>query len=172
MQVRYTGDYNAPTTGDNDSAPETHLACKVLRSTSLSHVSFKCMMSNTVVKLMARFKRVLAGIFVLGTLSCAAYWKYKQHKLYARKVETLYHEVLSKLRKQAKLGRASRELPEFIGSVQLRDLILSSEQNLAYKMRLWQAVSQKVERNTNVRHELLEVHGEVMKVWQWISHLE
>ncbi|KAM9920193.1 hypothetical protein OXX59_007399, partial [Metschnikowia pulcherrima] len=170
--VRYTGDYNAPTTGDNDSAPETHLACKVLRSTSLSHVSLKCMMSNTVVKLMARFKRVLAGIFVLGTLSCAAYWKYKQHKLYARKVETLYHEVLSKLRKQAKLGRASRELPEFIGSVQLRDLILSSEQNLAYKMRLWQAVSQKVERNTNVRHELLEVHGEVMKVWQWISHLE
>ncbi|KAM9930771.1 hypothetical protein OXX80_009286 [Metschnikowia pulcherrima] len=170
--VRYTGDYNAPTTGDNDSAPETHLACKVLRSTSLSHVSFKCMMSNTVVKLMARFKRVLAGIFVLGTLFCVAYWKYNQHKLYARKVETLYHEVLSKLRKQAKLGRASRELPEFIGSVQLRDLILSSEQNLAYKMRLWQAVSQKVERNTNVRHELLEVHGEVMKVWQWISHLE
>lgn len=170
--VRYTNHLDAPAIDTNDTVTETHYASKVFRSTSLSHIGFKCMMSQTVVSLALRFKRTLAVIALLAIVVYASHWKYQQHKLYTHKVDTLYQEVLNKLRRQAKLGRGSSELPEFIGSVQLRDLILSSERNLAYKMRLWQAVSHKVDRNTNVKHELLEVHGEVMKVWQWISSVE
>ncbi|OBA20270.1 hypothetical protein METBIDRAFT_15165, partial [Metschnikowia bicuspidata var. bicuspidata NRRL YB-4993] len=168
-QVRHTNHLIPSPVDSNDPVAETYDESKVLRSTSLSHVSLKCMMSNTILSLALRFKKTLAAVAALCAAVYAAYWKYQQYKLYSDKVDTLYHEVLSKLQRQARLGRDSRELPKFIGSVQLRDLILSSERNLSYKMRLWQAVSHKVDRNTNVKHELLEVHGEVMKVWQWIS---
>ncbi|GEQ70482.1 hypothetical protein JCM33374_g4159 [Metschnikowia sp. JCM 33374] len=170
--VRYANYYVASPIEANETVTETYNESKVFRSTSLSHVSFQCMMSNTVLNLALRFKKTLSVLGVIFAVVYGCYWKYQQYKLHTRKVETIYNEVLSKLRRQAKLGRGSRELPEFIGSVQLRDLILSSEENLAYKMRLWQAVSHKVDQNTNVKHELLEVHGEVMKVWQWISSLE
>lgn len=117
-------------------------------------------------------KLYLAGLASVVILSLLLHHKYKQHTLYIMQVDTIYNEVLKKLQKQAKTARGSTELTAFIGSIQLRDLILSSERNLARKMRLWEAVSRKVDRNTNVKHSLLEIHGEVMKVWEWISPLE
>lgn len=129
-------------------------------------------MTNTLMGLVLRFKRVLLFAVVLVSASWAVYWKYQQVQLHSQQVETLYKEVLSKLQRQAKLAEGSNELPSYVGSIQLRDLILSHESNLAHKMRLWEAVSRKVDRNTNVKHQLLEIHGEVMKVWEWISYLE
>lgn len=122
--------------------------------------------------LVLRFKRLLLLILLLVSILWTAYWKYKQAQIYAQQVDTLYKEVLSKLQRQAKLAQGSHEIPAYIGSIQLRDLILSHESNLAHKMRLWEAVSRKVDRNTNVKHQLLEIHGDVMKVWEWISHLD
>lgn len=122
--------------------------------------------------LILRFKRLLLLAVMLVSAVWTMYWKYQQAQHYSQQVETLYKEVLSKLQRQAKLAKGSHELPAYIGSIQLRDLILSHESNLARKMRLWEAVSRKVDRNTNVMHQLLEVHGDVMKVWEWISHLE
>lgn len=129
-------------------------------------------MTNALMGLVLRFKRVLLLVVVLASAVWAAHWKYQQAQLYTRQVDTLYKEVLSKLQRQAKLAQGSHELPPYVGSIQLRDLILSHESNLARKMRLWEAVSRKVDRNTNVKHQLLEIHGDVMKVWEWISHFE
>lgn len=156
----------------NNTAPAKEVPHKVLRSTSLSHISMKCRMSNTLVGLLLRFKLTLGVVVLLAVAGVIARIKYSKYRLYQVKVETLYKEVLSKLQRQARLARESTELPAYIGLIQLRDLILSDETNLARKMRMWEAVSRKVDRNTNVRHQLLEIHGEVMKVWQWILTVE
>lgn len=145
---------------------------KVFRSTSLSHLSFKCLMSNTIVSILMKFKMAVFIAASILLVSYGGYWKYQQSQVYAQKIETIYKEVLNKLQRQARLAQESSELPAFIGSIQLRDLILSSDTNLAYKMRLWEGISRKVDKNTNVKSELLEVHGEVMKVWQWIGSRE
>lgn len=145
---------------------------KVLRSTSLSHLSFKCLMSNTLVSILIKFKLAVFILACIIIVIAGVYWKYQQSQIYAQKIETIYKEVLNKLQRQARMAQESTELPAYIGSIQLRDLILSSENNLAYKMRLWEGISRKVDRNTNVSHELLEVHGDVMKVWQWIGSFE
>lgn len=145
---------------------------KVFRSTSLSHLSFKCLVSNTLLSILVKFKLAVVILACITLISSVAFWKFQQSQLQNQKIETIYKEVLNKLQRQARLGRESAELPAYVGSIQLRDLILSSENNLAYKMRLWEGISRKVDRNTNVRSQLLEVHGEVMKVWQWIGSLE
>lgn len=161
-----------PAVHDNSTVAETYQPHTVLRSTALSHVSFNCLMSNTALTLAVRFRGVLVALLVVSVSLVVGYRRYTQSRLLTQKVDLIYHEVLAKLQRQAKLAQNSSELPEYIGSIQLRDLILSSENNLSHKMRLWEAVSRKVDRNSNVKHELLEIHGEVMKVWQWISILE
>lgn len=125
-----------------------------------------------MVSIVVKFQRTLAILAIATLIILVARLKYRRYRLHHRQVDTLYKEVLSKLQRQARLSEESTELPAYIGSIQLRDLILSDETNLARKMRLWEAVSRKVDRNTNVKHQLLEIHGEVMKVWQWISHIE
>lgn len=171
-QVRFSAHNVHSPVDTNDTVAEENSTYKVLRSTSLSHISLKCQLSNTMVSVVMKFQRVLAVFVVVAVAGLAVRWKYNQLKLYQRQVDTLYKEVLSKLQRQARLSKESTELPAYIGSIQLRDLILSDEKNLAFKMRLWEGVSRKVDRNTNVKHQLLEIHGEVMKVWQWISQIE
>lgn len=155
-----------------DEIREKDLENKVLRSTSLSHLSFKCLMSNTLVSILVKFKMAVFIFTCIIIVVLGVNWKYQQTQIYMQKIETIYKEVLNKLQRQARLSQESTELPAYIGSIQLRDLILSGENNLAYKMRLWEGISRKVDRNTNVSHELIEVHGDVMKVWQWIGSVE
>lgn len=101
-------------------------------------------------------------------------FKLEEYRLYKKKIGILYSEVLNKLRKQRKLANNDRSntCPSYIGSTQLRDLILTQEQNLNKKMRLWENVSKKVENNSNIRYLLQENHGEIMKVWEWITDVE
>lgn len=171
-QVGYESS-EAYSSGDtNDSVGEKISKEKVLRSTALLHLSFKCLMSNTLVSILVKFQMAVFVLICIVVVIWGALWKYKQTQIHAKKIETIHKEVLSKLQRQARLARETTELLPYVGSIQLRDLILSSESNLAYKMRLWEGVSRKVDRNTNVRHELREIHGEMMKVWQWIGSLE
>lgn len=156
----------------NNTVGTTQTKDKVLRSTSLSHISLRCQMSNTATGILLRFKRFLLAVVIATTAAFYARYKYQKMQYHAQQVETVYKEVLSKLQRQAKLAAETSELPPYIGSIQLRDLILSHESNLARKMRLWEAVSRKVDRNSNVRHQLLEIHGDVMKVWEWVSVLD
>lgn len=124
------------------------------------------------MSLVVKFKITLVVCAIGAVALLVARAKYNRYKLYHLQINILCKEVLSKLQRQARLSRESSELPGYIGSIQLRDLILSDESNLARKMRLWEAVSRKVDRNTNVSHRLIEIHGEVMKVWEWISNIE
>lgn len=171
-QVGFKSSQGEPASDVNNTVAEKISTNKILRSTSLSHLSFKCMISNTVVSILIKFKLAVVVLACIGLILFAAFWKYQQSQIESQKIETIYREVLNKLQRQARLARESAELPAYVGSIQLRDLILSSENNLAYKMRLWEGISRKVNRNTNVSSQLLEIHGEVMKVWQWIGTLE
>lgn len=58
-----------------------------------------------------------------------------------------------------------------MSSVQLRDLILNDINNLNEKNRLWALTTKKLDTNTNVKSTLMEIHGEIMKCWEWIGVL-
>lgn len=99
-------------------------------------------------------------------------YKYNQYRSELNKVDKHYHEVLKKLQKQKKMSRSSTEIPPFIGSIQLRDLILAREADLSRRLQLWKKVTAKVEHNTNVVFQSVENYGEIMKVWEWVSDME
>lgn len=85
------------------------------------------------------------------------------------KIDILYQEVLDKLVNQVRVSRDNSNINRYIGANQLRDLILSSEDDLSERVRLWNFVGQKIEHNTNVTSKIIENHGEIMKVWEWIG---
>lgn len=58
-----------------------------------------------------------------------------------------------------------------MSSVQLRDLILNDMNDLNEKNRLWALTTKKLDGNTNVKSTLMEIHGEIMKCWEWIGVL-
>lgn len=99
-------------------------------------------------------------------------YRIRQYRLQRLRVETVYYEVLRNLKKQYNLAKQDPSIPLYIGSTQLRDLILTTEKNLSRKLKLWNRVSSEVENNSNVRYHLVEHHGEIMKVWEWITDVD
>ncbi|KAK9460947.1 Man1-Src1p-C-terminal domain-containing protein [Lipomyces oligophaga] len=61
-------------------------------------------------------------------------------------------------------GRTTR----FIVMSQLKDKLLSDEiEDAGERRRLWQSVQKKVEANANVRSRQMEIHGEIMRIWEY-----
>lgn len=124
---------------------------------------------------LAEYKFELISTVVLLILFKVIQFKYEAYKAHLARLDAVYKEVLKKLQNQVKASReehGTAVVNEFIGANQLRDIILADEHNLQRKLKLWNAVVHKVESNTNVSYKLIENHGEIMKVWQWISPLE
>lgn len=88
------------------------------------------------------------------------------------KVAKLVSAVLDKLQAQARSSKddSSERTKPFIGSIQLRDLLLN-EENAKIKNTIWELVTKRVELNSNVSRNVVEVHGEIMKVWEWVTDL-
>ncbi|KAG7660830.1 uncharacterized protein J8A68_005647 [[Candida] subhashii] len=141
----------------------------ILRSTSLSNISLKCQIKNSLIGGIVQFKYHISIIFLAFILIKLIQYKYNQYQLYLIKIDILYREVIKKLVNQLKLSQSNNTIQPYIGSNQLRDLILEHENNLSVRIQIWDDVSSKVENNTNVSSQVLEHHGEIMKVWQWIG---
>lgn len=121
---------------------------------------------------MIEYKEIFIGLILINIIIFSIKTKYERYQLKKEKIETLYRETLQKLQKQRKLSKSSTELPGYISSIQLRDLILSNESNLKNKLEIWKKIISKIELNTNVKSETIEHFGEVMKVWEWIGELD
>lgn len=117
----------------------------------------------------SRYKYWILSLLLSVLSFKAIQLRFRRYQLEKIKIDILYQEVLDKLVKQVKLARENSNINRYIGANQLRDLILSSEDDLSERVRLWNHVGNKVEHNTNVVSKIMENHGEIMKVWEWIS---
>ncbi|ODV64998.1 hypothetical protein HYPBUDRAFT_115340, partial [Hyphopichia burtonii NRRL Y-1933] len=171
-QTGYTINNIQTTNNTNHTRNEEEGENKILRSTSLSHISLQCRFSNTIIGSMIEYKEIFIGLILINIIIFSIKTKYERYQLKKEKIETLYRETLKKLQKQRKLSKSSTELPGYISSIQLRDLILSNESNLKNKLEIWKKIISKIELNTNVKSETIEHFGEVMKVWEWIGELD
>ncbi|CAK9439975.1 uncharacterized protein LODBEIA_P40750 [Lodderomyces beijingensis] len=120
---------------------------------------------------LTRYKYKISLVVLLIVFFKFLQYKYRKYQLSLVKVDIIYQEVISKLTTQLRLSRTSSNIKPFIGSNQLRDLILGNEHNLGERLRLWNQVSNKIENNTNVATNVVEDHGEIMKVWEWVNEL-
>ena len=105
-------------------------------------------------------KYKLLGIVLAFIIIKIIQYKYRQYQLYLVKIDILYEEVLKKLKTQSNM---TKENPE------VKDLILSNEDNLHQRITMWKDVSVKVEHNSNISSQIVENNGEIMKVWEYIG---
>ncbi|CDK28434.1 unnamed protein product [Kuraishia capsulata CBS 1993] len=144
----------------------------VIRSTSTSKLNFRCRLERAFFRTLLKYKfRILGLVSLLGILQYLVI-QYKRTAATNARVEMLTQNVLSILHKQA---RFAREDPKgtarpYMGSVQLRDYLLNSEDSHS-KNKLWSGVSKKIDLNTNIKGTTLEEHGEIMKVWEWVTDI-
>lgn len=155
-----------------DEGKDDHSSEKVFRSTSLRNLSLRCQFRNSVVGLMARYKRevlILGFIMIVIKLTKWKLAKFKDEKI---KLEIIYKDVVKRLYDNAKRAKYDPNTTPYIGLVQLRDIILANEHNLKRRVQLWTKVARKVEANTNINAKVIEDHGEIFKVWQWVSDVD
>jgi len=70
----------------------------------------------------------------------------------------------------AQRTHAGHVAPSYLAAVQLRDSLLDHQLPLTVRMRRWVKVTNLVEKNTNVRANVVEtVEGDETRVWQWIG---
>lgn len=74
-----------------------------------------------------------------------------------------------------KLKKTKIEIPDvpYLSSVQLRDLLINDETNIKLRNIIWNDVTKNIEsNNTNIKSSLLEIHGDMMRCWEWIGPIE
>lgn len=110
-------------------------------------------------------------MFLFGLFKFLQY-RYHLYQAELLKQDAIYREVIEKLQNQYRLSKQVGNISPSIGAIQLRDLILADEHNLKTRLKVWNAVANKVEHNTNISAKQMENHGEIMTVWQWITHVD
>lgn len=109
--------------------------------------------------------------FALTAIIKTVTFKLRSHFKRQQRIEALTQQVVAKLQKSAKESSESR--PPYMSTVQLRDVLLSDVVDLKLKNKLWNSVIKKLEHNnTNVKSRLMELHGEIMKCWEWVGPLQ
>ncbi|KAK6202859.1 spliced mRNA and cell cycle regulated protein [Scheffersomyces amazonensis] len=162
--------YESSTIEKTDETMETS-EDKILRSTSLSNLDLACQFQNNLTMTVFHYKYHIIIFIILFTVIKFIQYKYNQYQLNLIKIDIIYQEVLKKLRHQRKSSTLLPNVNEYIGSNQLRDLILINEKNLTTKLNLWNIIQKKIELNSNISVDVIEDHGEIIKVWKWISDI-
>ncbi|AGO14104.1 AaceriAER303Wp [[Ashbya] aceris (nom. inval.)] len=141
------------------------------RSVSKKYIGIRCQFERQVYRTYKRFTLIFWGslivVVIMQVLKIKLQHRFKQQGM----VEDLNSQVIEKL-KQAAQTKADGER-KYLSTVQLRDVLLSDVADLKYKNHLWNKVVHKLEsNNTNVKTMLMEVHGEIMKCWEWVGPVE
>lgn len=165
---------NAGGLGDGDASPideQRSVAPQnpLLRSTSLENVDLRCTVRNGVTNAGWAYKYQIISLSVILVTAYFVKKFYEALKLDHIKQDLVFREVLGKLYHQYLLALNDKSKPAYLGAMQLRDTILGNEHNIMRRVLLWNKVAKKVEVNTNVAIKIVEIHGEVMKVWEWVG---
>ncbi|KAG0669865.1 inner nuclear membrane protein enriched at telomere/subtelomere region [Maudiozyma exigua] len=140
---------------------------KYIRSKSKKYIGLRCKFEREIYQTYCQYKyRIWWLVFFVTILN---YIKYKLKKYFDRKarIVDLTEETLVKLKNN------KSKKPPYLSTVQLRDILLSDVQDLKERNNLWGNVTNKLEaNNTNIKSSLIEVHGDIMKCWEWIGPVD
>ena len=139
------------------------------RSTSKKYITLKCRFELEIIRTYQRFKYFIWSGLLLILLLRVIQIKVQNYYLRKSKIKMLTKTVIEKLKKN-KID--TPDVP-YLSSVQLRDVLMNEETNLKIRNAIWNEVTKNVEsNNTNIKSSLLEIHGDMMRCWEWIGPIE
>ncbi|CAI4047768.1 hypothetical protein SKDZ_13G1000 [Saccharomyces kudriavzevii ZP591] len=143
------------------------------RSTSKKYIGMKCQFEREIYQTYKRFQRPIWLVLLLITISKVIETKLKRYYRKKAKIEELVTQTMEKLKFQKIKSMSDPEKNAYLSIVQLRDIFLSDVVDLKYKNHLWSQVVRYLEHNnSNIKSNLVEIRGEIMKCWEWIGPLE
>ncbi|CAI4049208.1 hypothetical protein SUVZ_13G1040 [Saccharomyces uvarum] len=143
------------------------------RSTSKKYIGMKCQFEREIFQTYKKFQRPIWLMLLLIVISKVIETKLKNY--YKRKaiIEGLITQTMEKLKSQKVKSMSGSEENAYLSVVQLRDIFLSDIVDLKYKNQLWSQVVKFLEHNnSNIKSNLTEIRGDIMKCWEWIGPLE
>uniref|UniRef100_A0A060TG78 ARAD1D28424p n=1 Tax=Blastobotrys adeninivorans TaxID=409370 RepID=A0A060TG78_BLAAD len=143
----------------------------LVRSTSLANISFSCRCRLAIRASVERHRGTI-GLILTAIVAVVGgrYWL-KMRMAYNKMIQGFVQEALRQLIQQQELSDNDTKgvTPRYVASAHLRDAALAGETSQKRKEMLWKQVQRVIESNSNIRVRQLEVHGEIMKVWEWIG---
>lgn len=149
-------------TKDGTGSVEKHL---LLRSHSRSEVSYFCVLGKFICDIpIEKNTIILASSIFLAT----AFFEFVLQKLteHCLKESHVVDEAVEKAISKLQETKKSEEAP-YLDTIQLREYLLCDIQNLQEKNRLWQKISGKLAENKNVDTRIVELYGDVLRIWEW-----
>ncbi|CCF57557.1 hypothetical protein KAFR_0C05660 [Kazachstania africana CBS 2517] len=138
------------------------------RSSSKKYISLKCKFESEVYRTYYNFRYLIWAL--VATLSFIKIIEVSLKKYFKEKKETV--QLAKKTIERLKKAKKQNADPAYLSTVQLRDIFLSDLVDLKYKNYLWEKALKELRSNTNIKTNLVEIHGEVMKCLEWIGPLE
>lgn len=86
------------------------------------------------------------------------------------KIREISDIIIIKLQKQQKnsINDSTGLTNRYLSNIQLRDELLSNLRN-SEKYAVWDSILNSLEKNSNIRGSTREIHGEIVKVLEWIG---
>lgn len=143
------------------------------RSTSKKYIGMKCQFEREIFQTYKKFQRPIWLMLLLIVISKVIETKLKNYYKRKAKIEGLITQTMEKLKSQKVKSMSGSEENAYLSVVQLRDIFLSDIVDLKYKNQLWSHVVKFLEHNnSNIKSNLTEIRGDIMKCWEWIGPLE
>lgn len=78
--------------------------------------------------------------------------------------------IISKLQKQQRdaINDTTGLTNRYLSTIQLRDELLAQVRSKE-KFNIWASILSQVEKNSNVRSSSKEIHGDIVRVLEWIG---
>ncbi|KAK9321798.1 Man1-Src1p-C-terminal domain-containing protein [Lipomyces orientalis] len=142
-----------------------------LGSTSPSEFPFTCMVKTELGAVLSANKGKLVGTLVLALSTLVLYRSSSKYRERQAKVRDLVRRSMTFLSEQQKRSDSdqSGSTARYVIMSQLKDNLLVDTYDAAERRQVWDNVQKQVEANTNVRSRQMEVHGEIMRIWEWIG---
>ncbi|ODV73157.1 uncharacterized protein CYBJADRAFT_128475, partial [Cyberlindnera jadinii NRRL Y-1542] len=109
---------------------------------------------------------VLASLVIFTTL----YLWYSQYQQRQSKIREVSAVIISKLQKQQRdaINDTTGLTNRYLSTIQLRDELLAQVRSKE-KFNIWASILSQVEKNSNVRSSSKEIHGDIVRVLEWIG---
>ncbi|KAK9469476.1 Man1-Src1p-C-terminal domain-containing protein [Lipomyces arxii] len=140
-------------------------------STSTAEFPWSCVVRNDLGEFMNANKGTFIGVAVATLI---LFWSYnKLMTLNARRsrVRELVDKSLEFVAAQQQQSDrdSTGTTARYVVMTQIKDALLQDVTDAAERRNIWDSVQRQIESNSKVRSRQMEVHGEIMRIWEWIG---
>ncbi|KAH3679693.1 hypothetical protein WICPIJ_008569 [Wickerhamomyces pijperi] len=174
-QLQHRGSVDPSNTDDDfssdEAASEGSVHQKIVfRSTSTAKLSVHCKFQKDVKERFEKYKVYIVSGIAFIVSSMLLYVQITSYLNQKRRIHEISEVILGKLMKQQKCATndSTGTTHRYISTLTLRDELLANL-STSKRVQMWGSILKSLESNVNVRSTTKEIHGEIVRVLEWIG---